>query len=73
MTDGLSTKTLYSYVANAGIDDQYISETFDFVFYLNAGESISVNSSAGCTIAGSSRQVATATGELVNPVGYVSQ
>lgn len=77
MTDGLSTKTVWENVVT-GIT---ASTTFgisalniDVTVFLQAGESVSAVSNAGNTVlSGSVRQVATVTGELVNPSGYVSQ
>jgi hypothetical protein len=73
MSDGLSTKTVWE-TDSKQYATQYSALQFDFTVFLNAGESLSaVSSNVACVLAGSTRQVATVTGELVNPAGYVSQ
>ena len=71
MSDGLSTKTILSY---SGISTDVEQTPFDFVAFFAAGESMSVTSAgAGVIVAGSTRQIATVTGELVNPSGFTPQ
>lgn len=77
MSDGTSFRTIWSNTVNGitttttfGIS----SLNIDVTVFLQAGEDLRVTSNATNTvIAGSIRQVATVTGELVNPAGYVSQ
>ena len=70
MTDGLSTKTVYKWeTLSAGTQSDMIS-VFDQVFFLAAGESVSVTTTTNGKFIGSSRQVATVTGDLVNPSGF---
>lgn len=74
ITDGLSTKTIYALdVANA--QPNYAnSENVDFVVCLSAGETLSaVSNNNKAVLTGSSRQIATLTGNLVNPTGYTPQ
>ena len=73
MTDGLTTKKVWGWqcaVAFAGLN---FSEAIDLVVYINAGESLVVNSDANCSAIGSVRQIATTTGDLVNPAGFNPQ
>jgi hypothetical protein len=71
MSDGLSTKTILSY---SGISTDVEQTPFDFVAFFAAGESMSVTSAgAGAIVAGSTRQIATVTGELVNPSGFTPE
>jgi len=71
MTDGLSVKTVYAHFAKAVGTATIMTENFDFIVWLAAGESVSaVSDSANCKIIGSSRQVADSSGTLVNPSGY---
>lgn len=71
LNDGSSTKTLISQTnPDFGVQDQLIT-TFDFVVYLNAGESLEgVSNSADNIIVGTTRQLADISGNLVNPAGF---
>ena len=74
VTDGLSTKKVWAMQINVGSNsDLQVSEAFDLNFYVNAGETVQVTCDAHCTCIGSSRQLATTTGELVNPAGFTPQ
>jgi hypothetical protein len=74
MSDGLSTKTLWSIKTQAGNSATYDHETVSFTVFLNSGESISAvsNSSAAFTRA-SARQIADVNGVLQNPSGFTPQ
>ena len=68
MTDGFASKTIYIISGIAGTN---LSMNYDFIVFLAPGESISaVSNSANSYLAGSTRQVATGDGELVQPSGY---
>lgn len=74
MSDGLSTKNIYVFTAPSGSADISMNDQYDITVFLSPGESISAISSGGdCFMDGSSRQIATVTGDLVNPSGFVSQ
>lgn len=74
MSDGLSTKKVWGWQCNtASAGAQNFSEQIDLIVYLNSGESLSVNCDARCSAIGSSRQIATTTGELVQPAGFTPQ
>ena len=69
MSDGLSTKIIYAFVRESNGGSQ--SQSFDFIVFLAAGESISADTNdTAVQIAGCARQVATGDGTLVNPNGY---
>ena len=71
MTDGLSVKTVWGMRMGSGSVENYVDTQFDFVVFLADGESISaVSSNAQNHIVGSSRQIATGDGTLVQPNGY---
>ena len=71
MTDGLSVKTIWGMRMGSGSVENYVDTQFDFIVFLDAGESISaVSSNANNHIVGSSRQVATKDGTLVTPSGF---
>ena len=68
ITDGVTTKILYKITgigsANAGVT----ANPFNFVVFLQAGESISISTSNSfCTINGNYRQVADLAGNLTSP------
>ena len=70
MTDGLSTKIIWSFIVNNNQSD-HVSQLVDLVVFLRAGDSVSINSSSANTRAiGSTRQLATGDGTLVSPNGY---
>jgi len=74
MSDGLSTKNVYALTIVNGSTDVSLSENFDITVFLDSGDSISaISDSADCFIDGSSRQVATVNGVLVNPSGFSPQ
>ena len=75
MSDGLSTKTVLQFDTPAiSGTTNVMSEYIDLTFFLAAGESLTaVSNNASVYMIGSSRQVATVTGDLVNPSGFVSQ
>lgn len=71
---GLSTKNIWSLrVLQGNSDNLPFSQQFDFVVFLNAGEKLTQTVSSDCTVRGSTRQIATITGELVNPSGFNPQ
>lgn len=50
---------------------QYVSESFDFIVFLDTGESVLVQSNAAnAKVGGSSRQLADRYGNIVNPSGF---
>lgn len=74
MSDGLSTKSVWQ--AGTITNGQFpaFSVPFDFVVFLDSGDSITGVSTGGeVIIAGSVRQVADLNGDIVNPSGFVQQ
>ena len=70
MTDGSTTKAIYGMVM-ADYVNNVLSESYDFIVFLRAGDSIDVVSNDGeVTASGSVRQIATGDGTLVQPNGY---
>ncbi len=70
MTDGLSVKNVYMFRLDGGVSGP-VTESFDFIVFLAAGESITAVSPATTTsCVGSIRQIATGDGTLVNPNGF---
>jgi len=68
ITDGTTTKNVFGAEAEAlsGQDGNII--TFDFIVFLEAGDSVNiVSNSANARIVGSSRQIADISGNLINP------
>lgn len=74
MSDGLSTKNIWSLNGATGTGDLMISENFDVIVFLGSGESISaVSNTNDSYCVGSSRQIADVNGNLVNPSGFTPQ
>jgi len=68
MTDGFATKLIWQAPGDAGAN---LSVEFDFIVFLAPGESLTgTGSTADAILAGSSRQVATGDGTLVQPSGF---
>jgi len=73
MSDGVSTKNLIQYVAIAPADAAQIIP-HDFIVFAQAGETLTVDSNGSrCIMHGSTRQIATVNGDLINPAGFVFQ
>lgn len=71
ITDGATSKVLFTDQAISGVTASTNTVTFDFIVFLRAGDSISaVSSNTLGTISGSSRQIATGEGTLVEPNGF---
>lgn len=71
MSDGLSTKNVWELKLSDTSDQHLLQAVFDYVFFLRAGDSLSaISSTARAIISGSSRQIATGDGTLVQPNGY---
>ena len=73
MTDGATTKIVWSNRTEAIGTSQAFSESFDLIFFLRAGDSASVIADSTCNIIGSVRQVADINGVLVQPSGFSPQ
>ncbi len=74
MTDGLSAKTIWRAAYRTTTTENTMQLDVDITVYLAAGDSVAiVSDSNNVAFAGSIRQVATVTGEIVNPAGYVVQ
>ena len=71
MTQGGVTKNVWGIIAPSTAAQGAISVLMDLTFFLTPDDTLSVNSNNdGATLVGSIRQVATVTGELINPVGF---
>lgn len=71
ITDGATSKNVYAQSNDFGSGERTsIGTSFDVIIYLNAGESVNGTATDSSYVTGSYRQIATSTGELVNPVGF---
>lgn len=70
ISDGTTTKIIYLFKSNTGINGEVIMESFDFVVYLRAGETFNANNGANVLFTGSYRQIADVYGNIVNPGGF---
>ena len=74
LSDGLSTKRIWESQVYAGANGQMLSQTVEFVVFLDSGESLSAVSNNGfAQLQGSSRQVADSSGNLIQPSGFNPQ
>ena len=71
LDDGATTKQAWSMTPGNVSKDFIISESFDYIFWLAAGITLSATSTdSRSIISGSVRQVADSSGTLVQPSGY---
>ena len=69
LTDGISSKIIQTFTFHASTEANVNINNFDFVVFIQAGDSLSCTTSAPQTIlSGCTRQIATIDGELVNPL-----
>lgn len=76
MSDGFSTKAVFQqFMANnGGTTDVYITNIFDFVFFVASGITLNgVSDSSNAVLDGSIRQIADSNGNLINPSGFTPQ
>ena len=70
LTDGVTTKIVWSLQQVGVSSDQFVASQFDFIVALTSGDSLIVASdNANAIITGSVRQVADSAGNTVNPSG----
>jgi hypothetical protein len=71
MTDGSTTKDVWSFIVREVAGVAYTAVSFDLFVFLRAGDSVSaVSNIVDAKIQGSSRQIATGDGTLVQPNGF---
>jgi len=74
LSDGLSTKNIYGPRFTNGTTGGVFAISYDFVVFLASGESITGTSNQNIVhIKGSSRQIATVSGTVVNPSGFTGE
>ena len=74
LTDGVSTKIIYEQRAITAVtSDIAFSNPFKMTVFLAAGESLTCTATQFAEFVGSSRQVATNNGTLVQPSGFTPQ
>lgn len=68
LTDGLSTKKLINFYSPANATVNRSLESFNFIVFLEAGDSLTATSSStSVRLSGTTRQIADISGNLVNP------
>jgi len=74
ITDGISTKQLFSYsTVNNANTQGFNSFNVNMIVFLRSGDSISVTATSNAECAGSVRQIADVNGTLINPSGFNPQ
>lgn len=66
-TDGVTTKRVTQFFVENSTAQNHVVVPFDFNVFLSAGDSFQGNTANGARLLGSTRQIATINGELVNP------
>lgn len=74
ITDGVTTKNILRFAADAKADGGTVSYTQNLVVFLNSGDTLRAfsNNSANF-LDGSARQIADISGNLINPTGYTGE
>lgn len=73
VTDGVSTKILWRVYEIGSGSTNFANPQYQDVVFLRAGDSLQIDSSAsGVLVDGTVRQIATVSGDLVNPSGFTS-
>lgn len=67
INDGATTKTVWQSVINSSTAVQHISENFDFIVFLEAGDSLVATAADSSNIFGCTRQIASIDKVLTNP------
>ena len=67
ITDGTTTKTIKKYIVDNNATYVQGVNSFDFIIFLEAGDSCSITSSVNMRCTGATRQIASIDGTLVNP------
>lgn len=68
LSDGFSTKDIWYLQPNSTTTTNYVVQYYDFIVYLEAGDSLIAQTTGTSTLlSGTTRQIATISGELVNP------
>jgi len=74
VNDSSSAVIVWRGTLNNGSDFSSVALSYDFIVFLRAGDTLeAVSNDAQAVLSGSTRQVATVTGTLVNPVGFVAE
>ena len=74
ITDGSTSKKIQDFDFAATNSESTSFSFYDFIVFLTSGDSVTATTNgAKITISGCTRQIATVTGELVNPVGFVAE
>lgn len=73
ISDGFTTKILWSFSEDGSTADNGISESYDFIVFVNTGQTVSiVSASSFSKMTASYRQVASVNGDLTLPSGFTS-
>jgi len=68
LNDGATSKSIYFLQGISGSANTFVTENFDFIVYLRAGDSVIISTTSTLTrVNGSFRQIADIDGNLVNP------
>lgn len=74
VTDGVTTKNILKFAADAKADGGTVAFTQNLVVFLDSGDTLQVFSNNTANfINGSARQIADISGNLINPTGYTGE
>ena len=74
ITDGVTTKNILRFAADAKADGGTVSYTQNLVVFLNSGDTLrAFSNNAANFLDGSARQIADISGNLINPTGYTGE
>jgi len=67
LTDGVTSKIVTNYIIEDNTSGNNVVISYDFIVFLSAGDSLTCTTANGARMSGSTRQIATIDGVLVNP------
>jgi hypothetical protein len=71
LNDGATDKIVFGLdTILATSTDPTLAVTFDFIVFLDTGHSLKASANSSTSVIGSTRQIATIDGTLVNPSGF---
>ena len=73
LTDGLSTKSVWSFRERTTGSATQTAVSFDFIVWLDTGDSLTMTTNSAARLRGSVRQIADKYGNIKNPTGFAFQ
>lgn len=72
ISDGTTTKIIWEARSFSGIASEITGLNYDFIVFLQTGDTLQGSADTNCILAGSTRQIADVNGNIVNPSGFTA-